>query len=112
MFRSNVDIQYVLDPYACVAYVLDYINKSDKGLSKAMEDIYVKHKSDPSSTHSTCSNPLHQLTTIPARYLHKRLHTIFWVLVWQSLVVLPSLFQLPDQKNEHKFKNDKMNLTN
>lgn len=47
MFRSNVDIQYILDPYDCVAYVLDYINKSGKGLSKAMEEIYVKHKKWP-----------------------------------------------------------------
>jgi hypothetical protein len=50
MFRSNTDIQYILDSYTCCAYVLDYINKADRGMSKAMEDIYMKHKDDPNSS--------------------------------------------------------------
>ncbi|KAG2191489.1 hypothetical protein INT47_013266 [Mucor saturninus] len=52
MFRSNMDIQFILDPYACCAYVMDYINKSDRGMSKAMEEIYVNHKNNP-DTNST-----------------------------------------------------------
>ncbi|KAG2192949.1 hypothetical protein INT47_004688 [Mucor saturninus] len=52
MFRSNMDIQFILDPYACCAYVMDYINKSDRGMSKAMEEIYVNHKNN-SDTNST-----------------------------------------------------------
>ena len=31
MQESNMDIQFVLNPYACVNYVLNYINKGDKG---------------------------------------------------------------------------------
>lgn len=33
LMRSNMDIQFVLDPYACIGYVVDYINKSARGLS-------------------------------------------------------------------------------
>lgn len=33
LMRSNMDIQFVLDPYACVGYIVDYINKSNRGLS-------------------------------------------------------------------------------
>ncbi|KAG2193629.1 hypothetical protein INT47_007461 [Mucor saturninus] len=47
LFKANMDIQFILDPYACCAYVLDYINKTDKGMSKAMEGVYAKHKDDP-----------------------------------------------------------------
>jgi hypothetical protein len=50
MFRSNMDIQYILDPYACCTYVVDYINKTDRRLSKTLEEVYKKHKEDPSST--------------------------------------------------------------
>lgn len=34
--RSNMDIQFVLDAYACVGYIVDYINKSDRGLSRLL----------------------------------------------------------------------------
>ena len=34
MHRANIDIQFILDPYACCAYVVEYINKSDKGTSE------------------------------------------------------------------------------
>lgn len=33
LMRSNMDIQFVLDPYACIGYIVDYINKSNRGLS-------------------------------------------------------------------------------
>jgi Helitron helicase-like domain at N-terminus len=36
LMRSNMDLQYVLDPYACIGYIVDYINKSARGLSRLM----------------------------------------------------------------------------
>lgn len=36
LMRSNMDIQFVLDPYACIGYIVDYINKSSRGLSKLL----------------------------------------------------------------------------
>jgi hypothetical protein len=35
--EANVDIQFVLDPYAAAAYVVSYMRKSQKGMSKLME---------------------------------------------------------------------------
>jgi hypothetical protein len=32
-WRSNVDLQFVLDPYACAKYLSSYINKSYRGMS-------------------------------------------------------------------------------
>ena len=32
-WRANHDIQFVLDPYACAAYITDYITKTQKGMS-------------------------------------------------------------------------------
>lgn len=49
MFRSNMDIQFIIDPHAFYAYMIDYINKADKGMSKVLNDIYEKHKKDSSS---------------------------------------------------------------
>lgn len=34
--RSNMDIQFVIDAYACASYIVDYINKSNRGLSKLL----------------------------------------------------------------------------
>lgn len=38
LFKSNTDIQAVLEAYGCIQYLVDYINKSNRGLSKLMRD--------------------------------------------------------------------------
>ena len=37
VWNANHDIQYVLDPYSCVVYICDYLTKSNKGMSKLLE---------------------------------------------------------------------------
>lgn len=37
LHRANMDIQFILDPYACIAYIVDYINKSDRGMSRLLK---------------------------------------------------------------------------
>ena len=36
--RANMDIQFILDAYACCAYVVNYINKSHRGVSKLLHE--------------------------------------------------------------------------
>jgi hypothetical protein len=33
ILQANMDIQFIIDPYACISYIIDYINKSDRGMS-------------------------------------------------------------------------------
>jgi hypothetical protein len=35
-WKANMDIQYVLDPYACAIYILSYITKGQRGMSKLL----------------------------------------------------------------------------
>ena len=35
-WRANMDIQFVLDPYACSVYILSYITKGQRGMSKLL----------------------------------------------------------------------------
>ena len=37
--RANMDLQFVLDPYACVHYILNYINKSNRGMSRLLKQV-------------------------------------------------------------------------
>ena len=46
LWKANMDIQFILDPYACLAYIINYINKSDRGLSKLLRDINGNIKED------------------------------------------------------------------
>ena len=39
LHRANMDLQFILDPYACVAYIINYINKSNRGLSKLLREV-------------------------------------------------------------------------
>ena len=38
VWKANHDIQFVLDAYACAMYIVSYINKSAKGMSRLMAD--------------------------------------------------------------------------
>jgi hypothetical protein len=42
--RSNMDIQFILDVYSCISYVVDYVNKADKGLSRLMRQCVKDHE--------------------------------------------------------------------
>ncbi|XP_078383037.1 uncharacterized protein LOC144665645 [Oculina patagonica] len=35
-WQANMDIQYILDPYACAVYILSYITKGQRGMSKLL----------------------------------------------------------------------------
>ena len=40
-----MDIQYVLDPYACATYILSYITKGQRGMSRLLEKASEEAKS-------------------------------------------------------------------
>ncbi|CEP14354.1 hypothetical protein [Parasitella parasitica] len=49
MMRSNMDCQYILDPYTACSYIVNYINKADKGLSRTLKELYERRARDPNS---------------------------------------------------------------
>ena len=38
LHRANMDLQFILDPYACIAYMINYINKSNRGMSELLKE--------------------------------------------------------------------------
>ena len=38
LWKANIDLQYILDPYACAVYVISYIGKPQRGMSKLLRD--------------------------------------------------------------------------
>ncbi|CAF3339481.1 unnamed protein product [Rotaria socialis] len=38
LHKANMDIQFILDPYACLMYCIDYISKSENGMSKLLRE--------------------------------------------------------------------------
>ena len=43
--RANLDIQYALDPYSCAVYILSYITKGQRGISRLLETACEEAKS-------------------------------------------------------------------
>ena len=41
-----MDLQFVLDPYACAVYILSYITKGQRGMIKLLETASQEAKSD------------------------------------------------------------------
>ncbi|KAH8037776.1 hypothetical protein HPB51_017276 [Rhipicephalus microplus] len=44
---SNMDMQIILDHYACASYVVDYVNKSDRGISNLKHTVAEILKTNP-----------------------------------------------------------------
>ena len=44
-WKANMDIQYVLDPYACATYILSYITKGQRGMNRLLEKAAEEAKS-------------------------------------------------------------------
>lgn len=44
-WRANMDIQYALGPYACAVYILSYITKGQRGMSRLLEKASEEAKS-------------------------------------------------------------------
>jgi hypothetical protein len=44
LWETNIDAQYILDPYAVVAYYIFYLTKIDKSVTKEMQSILEKWK--------------------------------------------------------------------
>jgi hypothetical protein len=36
LMRANIDVQFVLDPYAFIGYIVEYINKPSRGISRLL----------------------------------------------------------------------------
>ena len=45
LWKANMDLQFILDPYACAVYVISYIGKSQRGMSKLLRDALMHLKS-------------------------------------------------------------------
>ena len=43
-WRANMDIQYVLNVYACAVYIVNYISKAQKGMSELLRQAFAKKK--------------------------------------------------------------------
>ena len=39
VWKANIDIQYIIDPYACVRYCVNYISKTGGGVSKLLRQV-------------------------------------------------------------------------
>lgn len=37
-WEANFDVQFILDAYACAAYIIPYISKSQRGMSNLLHD--------------------------------------------------------------------------
>lgn len=50
LLQSNMDIQFILNPYACISYIANYISKPSGGMSKLLRDA-AKEVSEGNFTH-------------------------------------------------------------
>jgi hypothetical protein len=36
LWQANIDVQFILNPYSCIQYIVDYIDKAERGMSNAL----------------------------------------------------------------------------
>ena len=45
-WQANTDIQYVLNPYACVMYVASYIMKTDRAMGQLLKQVAAEARTE------------------------------------------------------------------
>ncbi|KAG5675525.1 hypothetical protein PVAND_005421 [Polypedilum vanderplanki] len=65
--RSNMDIQFILDIYSCISYVVDYVNKSEQGLSRLLRKCVEEYKNGNASIKSKLSAMSKIMYNLPKR---------------------------------------------
>ena len=48
-WRANMDIQFVVDVYACAVYMVTYISKAQKGMSELLQQACTEANEENSS---------------------------------------------------------------
>ena len=44
LWKANMVLQFILDPYTCALYVISYIGNSQRGMSKLLRDVLMHLK--------------------------------------------------------------------
>ena len=60
LHKANMDLQFIIDPYGCVHYVVNYINKSYRGISKLLRDTL----NDMQKGHYTAFDKLRRISKV------------------------------------------------
>jgi hypothetical protein len=46
LHNANMDIQFILNPYACIGYIINYINKTQRGMSELLRKTLEESKTN------------------------------------------------------------------
>jgi len=71
-WRANMDIQYVLDVYACAMYIVSYICKAQRGMSELLRVACEEAKSGNSSVKQQVRD-IGISFLMPLKFLHRKL---------------------------------------
>ena len=75
--RANMDIQYVLDVYACAVYIVNYISKAQKGMSELLRQACAETRKGNCSIKQQVRDIGRKLG-IMLKSVHKKLFILFY----------------------------------
>ena len=76
-WRANMDIQYVLNVYACAVYIVNYISKAQKGMSELLRLACAKTRKGNCSIKQQVRDIGRKLG-IMSKSVHKKLFILFY----------------------------------
>ena len=53
MLCSNMDLQFILEEYACAGYVVEYVNKTNRGISNLQRELIKLHEQYPDQDYTS-----------------------------------------------------------
>ena len=86
-----MDLQIILDPYACAVYIISYIGKSQRGMSKLLRDALMHLKAGNATIKERLRGIAYKFQAV-ARYQLRRFLTISSVSLSLSVAGLMSTF--------------------
>jgi hypothetical protein len=53
VFNSNMNLQFILEEYSCAAYMVEYINKTNRGISNLHTELIKLQNEYPDQDHTS-----------------------------------------------------------
>lgn len=82
VLESNIDLQVILDHYACATYVVDYVNKADRGMSNLHKSVVQILGENPDMDYASV---LHMLGVTMLKGVEMSAQEAAWCLLRQEM---------------------------
>ena len=104
--RANMDIQFILDPYACVMYIASYMLKSEKSMGELLKQVWLLGSVFLNHREVSAQEVVYRILSLPLKQLSRKVVLVNTDLKQERVCILkkPNLLRDMEDDDENIFQ--------